>query len=261
MKTKSFMTVAVLMGSMTLGMVSCTNEDNPYPAPTFVISFEKQQLNADGFWIGDAKGNSYSYDDDWGGKTTVYTDNAYTENGVTFPVTYNLYESAYGSSDFWSGFAISNRTATTFDPMTLTPDQYNNITGKAFAGNNFCVITTYGEVIKFETGLSIKGFYYTNSAYAVNSIVNGDYYAGAKFDATDWFKCTVVGYKADGTKATVDIDLAKDGDYVKTWQWADLSSLGEITALEFQFTGSRNNYYGVLTPAYICIDDVTVEKK
>ena len=44
------------------------------------------------------------------------------------------------------------------------------------------------------------------------------------------------------------------------WQLLDLSSLGKITKIGFTFTGSRSNDYGVLTPAYICIDDVTVEK-
>ena len=140
----------------------------------------------------------------------------YNEGPVSFPVTYNLYTSAYGTSDYWSGFAISNRTATTFEAATLTPDQYNNITGKAHNGKNFC-------------------------------------------DATDWFKCTLTGEKADGTTVTKDIDLAKDGGYVNDWQLLDLSDMGAITSLSFGFSGSRSNDYGVLTPAYICIDDVTVE--
>ena len=78
-------------------------------------------------------------------------------------------------------------------------------------------------------------------------------------DATDWFKCTLIATKADGTTASVDIDLAKDGTYVSQWQLLDLSSLGKITSLGFAFTGSRSNDYGVLTPAYICLDDITVE--
>jgi len=252
--------MTALMGSAVLTMTSCSKEDNSgqQTVATSVISFEQQQLNVEGFWIGEAKGNSYSYTDDWGGKTTTYTDNAYQEAGVTFPVTYSVYESAYGTSDFWSGFAISNRTATTFDAATLTPDQYNNVTGKANSGSNFMVITTYGEKISFAKGTVVNGFYYTNSAYTANSILNGDNYSGAKFDETDWFKCTVIGTRADGSQASVDIDLAKAGLYVNDWRWADLRSLGHVVTLEFQFSGSRTNDYGVLTPAYICIDDVTI---
>ena len=259
MKTKFFGIAAIVCG-IVMSMTSCGNSHMPVnKKQTVTISFEKQKLNADGFWIGVPEGNSYSYNDDWGGTTTTYTDNVYNEGPVSFPVTYNLYTSAYGTSDYWSGFAISNRTATTFEAATLTPDQYNNITGKAHNGKNFCVITTYGEKISLGSGVVIKSLYFTNSAYTVNSILNGDNYSGAKFDATDWFKCTLTGEKADGTTVTKDIDLAKDGGYVNDWQPLDLSDMGAITSLSFGFSGSRSNDYGVLTPAYICIDDVTVE--
>lgn len=261
MRTKKLSVFAALVCGFALTLTSCDEKDNPVDGvTTATISFENQQLNADGFWIGEAKGNSYSYEDDWGGKTTTFTDNAYEEATVKFPVTYSLYESAYGTSDFWSGIAISNRTETTFSALTLTPDQYNNITGKAHSGKNFAVITTYGETIDLGEGVVIKKLFYTNSAYTVSSILNGDNYSGAPFTAADWLKCTLNVTKADGTTADVDIDLAKDGTYVADWQLLDLSSLGKITKIGFTFTGSRSNDYGVLTPAYICIDDVTVEK-
>ena len=259
MKAKFFGIAAIVCG-IVMSMTSCGSNDIPvYKKQTVTISFEGQNLNADGFWIGVPEGNSYSYDDDWGGTTTTYTDNVYKEGPVSFPVTYSLYTSAYGTSDFWSGFAISSRTATTFDAATLTPDQYNNVIGKAHSGKNFCVITTYGEKISLGSGVVIKSLYFTNSAYTVNSILNGDNYSGDKFAANDWFKCTLIGEKADGTTVSKDIDLAKDGGYVNDWQLLDLSDMGAITSLSFDFSGSRSNDWGVLTPAYICIDDVTVE--
>lgn len=259
MKAKFFGIAAIVCG-IVMSMTSCGSNDIPvYKKQTVTISFEGQNLNADGFWIGVPEGNSYSYDDDWGGTTTTYTDNVYKEGPVSFPVTYSLYTSAYGTSDFWSGFAISSRTATTFDAATLTPDQYNNVIGKAHSGKNFCVITTYGEKISLGSGVVIKSLYFTNSAYTVNSILNGDNYSGDKFAANDWFKCTLIGEKADGTTVSKDIDLAKDGGYVNDWQLLDLSDMGAITSLGFAFSGSRSNDWGVLTPAYICIDDVTVE--
>lgn len=259
MKAKFFGIAAIVCG-IVMSMTSCGSNDIPvYKKQTVTISFEGQNLNADGFWIGVPEGNSYSYDDDWDGTTTTYTDNVYKEGPVSFPVTYSLYTSAYGTSDFWSGFAISSRTATTFDAATLTPDQYNNVIGKAHSGKNFCVITTYGEKISLGSGVVIKSLYFTNSAYTVNSILNGDNYSGDKFAANDWFKCTLIGEKADGTTVSKDIDLAKDGGYVNDWQLLDLSDMGAITSLSFAFSGSRSNDWGVLTPAYICIDDVTVE--
>jgi hypothetical protein len=258
MKTNKLFLVAAIACATVF--TSCSNEDNPNPQPANkVIGFENATLNANGFWIGEATGNSYSYDDDWGGTTTTYTDNVYQEAGVTFPVSYSVYSSEWGTGDYWSGFAISNRKETTFDPLTLTPDQYNNVTGKANSGNNFCVITTYGEKIDLGEGKDIKSLYYTNSAYTVNSILNGDNYAGAKFGADDWFKCTLTAETIGGETKTIDIMLAEGTSYVNKWTKLDLSSFGRIKSLSFGFTGSRSNEYGVLTPAYICIDDVEIQ--
>ena len=265
MKTNRIFGLAAIACGFAMSMTSCGEADNPASKPaaatkSLTISFENQTLNENGFWIGDAKGNSYSYSDDWGGKTTTYTDNAYVEGPVSFPVTYNLYESAYGNSDFWSGFAISNRTETSFNAATLTPDQYNSTIGGAHSGKNFCVLTTYGEKISLgEKGAIIKGLFYTNSAYTMSSILKGDSYAGAPFEKEDWLKCTITGTKANGTTASVDIDLAKDFEFAWRWLYADLSSLGKVVTLDFAFTGSRSNDWGVLTPAYICLDDIEIE--
>lgn len=81
-----------------------------------------------------------------------------------------------------------------------------------------------------------------------------------QFDETDWFKCTVVGKDQFGSTTKVDIDLAKDGDYVKDWRYCDLSKLGKVTELSFEFSGSRTGDWGLNTPAYICIDDIQIVK-
>lgn len=234
---------------------SCSKQDNA-AEPTFsVVTFENQKLNDQGFWCGTAEGSGYSYDDGYGGVTTTYPC-VYAESGVKFNTNYSVSTWGY---DYWSGFAISSRTQTTFSEATLTPDQYNNITGKANSGEKFCVVTTYGETIDIEGGAVVKGFYFTNSAYTVEVIKNGNSYAH-KFDNTDWLTCTVVGTAADNSTKTVDIKLAENGTYVNSWQWADLSSLGKVVKLEFVFTGSDSGDYGVNTPAYICIDDMAIEK-
>lgn len=260
MKTNKLFVLAAFACGAAMTFTSCSKSDNAIipQGREVTVSFENQLLNDQGFWIGDAEGDCYSYTDDWGGKTTTYTGNAYVESVLTAPVTYNLYESAYGTSDFWSGFAISNRTATDFDMATLTPDQYNSAAGGAHTGRNFCVVTSYGETITINGGKGavVESLYFTNSAYAVNSIVNGDYYAGAPFEANDWFTCIITGTKADGSEVSVEVPLAKDGSYVSQWQKLNLTSMGKVKSLAFAFTGSRSNDYGVLTPAYICIDDV-----
>lgn len=248
MKTnKLFLMVAIAGATFT----SCSKQDNPVtptqPAET-VISFENQTLNADGFWCGDETGTEF---DNWGSKGYACI---YVEQGVTFNTNYTP------SWASWMGYAISSRTETTFANATMTPDQFNNITGRAHTGKNFCVVQTYGETINLSEPAVVRGFWYTNNAWTVYAILNGDGMTPGKFDTTDWLKCTVTGTTASGTTATVDIDLAKEGTYVQDWQWADLSALGKVVSLSFSFTGSKNNDYGLTTPAYMCIDDLTLVK-
>ena len=248
MKTNRFFGLAALACGFAMSFTSCSNVDTP-SAPTepksVTISFEGATLNADGYWCGDETGTKF---DNWGSDAYACL---YKEAGVSFPVNYTP---AWGS---WSGFAISNRTATTY--ATLNPDQFNNITGTAKSGKNFCIVQTYGESIEFEQAVTIKGFWYTNNAWTVDAILNGDGMTPGKFEAGDWLKCTITVTKADDTTATVDIMLAKDGDYVKDWQYANLSSLGKVKGLSFAFDGTKKNDYGLTTPAYMCVDDIEIE--
>jgi hypothetical protein len=246
MKTNKLFGLAVLVCGFALSFTSCENEDNPVGGKkTDTISFEGATLNDAGYWCGNESGTKF---DNWGSDAYACS---YQEQGVTFPVNYTP---AWAS---WSGFAVSNRTATTF--AAITPDQFNSIVGKAKSGNNFCLVYTFGEAIDFGKAVSLKGFWYTNEAWAVDAILKGDGMTPGKFETSDWFKCTVTGTKADGTTKDVEIYLAKDGDYVKDWQYCDLSAMGEVKSLSFSFDSTKKNAGGVTTPTYMCIDDIVFE--
>lgn len=249
MKTNKFFLVAAVV--CTAVFTSCSQEDNPTPQPVKkVISFENATLNADGYFCGDETGTPF---DNYG--STGYACQ-YQELGATFPVNYTP---AWYS---WSGFAISNRTATTF--ASLTPDQFNNVTGKAKSGKNFCVVYPWAESIEFDKAVTLKGFWYTNSSYTANAYENGDGLTPGKFGADDWFKCILYPIPANGSLsgARYEIDLAMDGDYVKEWKYCDLSKVDafkNISSISFGFDGTRKNDYGLTTPTYICIDDIEIE--
>ena len=87
----------------------------------------------------------------------------------------------------------------------------------------------------------------------------GDGMSPGKFEKDDWLKCTVTATLADGTTKDVEIYLAKDGDYVKDWQFCDFQSLENVTSLSFAFDSTKKNDYGVTTPTYMCIDDIEFE--
>ncbi|MBR4602866.1 MAG: DUF4465 domain-containing protein, partial [Prevotella sp.] len=166
--------------------------------------------------------------------------------------------SSYGFS--FMDFGISNRTATGFSATNLTIDQFNNVTGKAHSGKQFAVV--YGQAatitVSNTKGVNVKGFFFTNSSYLVNSVENGDDYAKKFETGKDYFKVTVT---ADNGKS-VDFypaDYRTGVTVVKDWKWLDLSSLGRVKVLTFTFDGTDKGSWGLNTPSYVCIDDLTYE--
>lgn len=251
MRTKQFyLAAATLVCGAAMMLTSCDKVDNPAPSTKIVtVSFEKADLGDTGYWIGDTNGTAF---DNWGTPGYACT---YTESVLTFNTSYTP---AWAS---WMGYAITSNTGTSFSRADFASSQLNNVVGGAHVGKNYCVVQTYGETIdvNVDGGAVVRSFYYTNSAYAEDAMLNGDGMTEGVFGAEDWLTCTVTGTHADGTKSSVDIELAKNGSYVKEWKMADLSSLGKVTQLSFVFTGSKNNEYGLTTPAYMCVDDITLE--
>jgi hypothetical protein len=261
MKTNKFFGLAAIVCGFALSFTSCSKEDNPIgdisdiipETEEYLISFEKQSLNADGYWCGDESGTPF---ENWG--ATGYSC-FYTESDTKFTANYTPEWAT------WTGFAISNRTATTFNSATMTPDQFNCIAGGAHGGDNFCVVYPFGESIDFEVPVTLKGFWYTNNAWTVDAILNGDGMSPGKFEADDWLSCYLTPTPADGSLggARYEISLAKGSDYVKEWKYCDLSDVAafkNISSISFGFGGSKANDYGLTTPTYICIDDMVIEK-
>lgn len=254
MKTKKIFALAAIVCGFALSFTSCGEEDNPVGGKTIMtISFENATLNADGIWCGDETGTKF---DNWGSEAFACS---YTENGVTFPVNYTP---AWAS---WTGFGVSSRTATTFSSETMATDQFNCIAGGAKSGKNFCVVYPFGEEIEFGGAVTLKGFWITNDAWTVDAILNGDGMSPGKFEQEDFLKCVIYPTPADGSLsgARIEIDLAKDGDYIKDWQYIDLAGIDafeNIKSISIAFEGSKKNDWGLTTPTYACIDDIVIEK-
>ena len=256
MKTNKFFALATIVCGFAMSMTSCNEKDNPVDGgkTAATIGFEGATLNAQGFWCGEVNDNGI--DNGWGGMAYPCV---YKESGAEFNTTFSV--------TYWSGYAISNRTQTGFAYGDYTPegmpDQFNNVTGKAHGGKNFCVVQTYGETINLN-GATVKGFWYTNSSYTADAYVNGDGMTPGKFEADDWFRCVLYPTPVEGVGgAHYEIYLAKDGDYVKDWQYCDLSNVDafkNVKSISFAFEGTKANDWGVTTPAYICIDDIEIEK-
>jgi len=178
----------------------------------------------------------------------------------------NNYNADWGS---WDGFSYSNIT----DSATQGPaTQYQAIAGGGQGGSATYAVAYVGwtspPVITLATPGVVGALYVTNSSYAYYSMLNGDAFAkkfgGQSGNDRDWFVLTITGRNTKGAATgQVDFYLAdyrsadNSNDYiVDTWEYVDLTSLGEVSSLEFSLNSSDVGDWGMNTPASFAIDTV-----
>ncbi len=182
------------------------------------------------------------------------------------------FQNSYNPDWFsWSGWAYSSVSD------NVTPgwfNQYSAITGMGFGDSgNYGVGYPYPvSIIDFADQKShvVKGFMVTNSTYAALSMEHGDDFAkkfgGAEGSDPDYFKLSVWGLKDSLSTDSIEYYLADyrfedpEKDYmIKTWQWVDVSSLGEVDSLMFALSSSDTGDWGMNTPGFFCVDNLIVE--
>lgn len=207
-------------------------------------TFDDVALGSAGYWQGES-GDNEMYSGGW--------------------MFYNYYMPGY----FWGGFTASNHTDLSQSGLDA---QYTAATGAGYDGS-----TQYG--VAYAMGVqcdvhaadgqahTVTGCYVTNNLWAYQNIHDGDAtataFGGPTGNDPDWFKLTATGKNASGqTIGTTEFYLAdyrfanNDEDYVlNTWEWFDLSSLGAVHTISFSLSSSKNDSYGMITPAYFCIED------
>ncbi|HHO58726.1 MAG TPA: DUF4465 domain-containing protein [Thiotrichales bacterium] len=163
----------------------------------------------------------------------------------------------FGGVCYWNGFTYSNTTDTTTAGFG---NQYSAITGSGVNGSSNYGVANPGFTpsrVDFAGATLVDGAYFTNTTYAYLSMLNGDQFA-KKFEAGDFFTLTVSGLdNTDTVTASLDISLADGVNLLDSWLWTDLSSLGSVYALEFTLSSSDVGAYGMNTPAYFAMDDLT----
>lgn len=159
---------------------------------------------------------------------------------------------------YYYGFVVSNDTRTEFKDWH---DAYRVVGGKPYSGTNYAVFTpSYigADRVKLASGKAeqLQRMYVNNTLYVENAIVNGDGMTEGAFTKDDWFMLRIFGWNGSAKTDSIDFYLAKDGKYVKEWTPISLKKLGKVTELSFSLTSSRNNDYGMTTPAYFAVENV-----
>ena len=189
---------------------------------------------------------------------------SWEEWGTTYNQTHLTDESGIFSFDCVSGpWGISNG----FEFSNLTSGENSAVTKKGvksstYITSNLDSYSTKDVAIRFNeekinatNGYIVTGLYVTNCTYAYNSMTTGDDFS-KKFETGDWFKLTI--YNKNKTKK-VEVLLADGTNILNEWKWVDLSSLGETSELKFELSSSDTGDWGMNTPAYFCLDGITLE--
>jgi hypothetical protein len=180
------------------------------------------------------------------------------------------------SWSYWDNFSYSNKTNTGDSGLAGQFTAYSgNAAGGGAAGSANYAIAYVGfwgwlpQVVASEEQ-TFAGACFTNNAWAYHSMVDGDgvskKFGGESGTDADWFKLTIHGLddSLERTGSSVDFYLAdyrfadSAADYiVKDWTWVDLTSLGPVGGLEFTLSSSDVGGWGMNTPSYFAMDNLT----
>jgi hypothetical protein len=200
------------------------------------------------------------------GSTLPAEANGFEDGNLLLPNDYNpMFNS-------WLGWAISATTDVT------TPGFMNDlsaITGGGVEGSTTYAISYAPAESKINftgdaIGAQVEGVYITNSTYAYLSMRDGDGFAkkfgGETGNDPDYFLLQIQAYLdgqlQDNSIAFYLADYRFEDnsqDYiVDEWTYVDLTVLGDADSLRFSLISTDIGSYGMNTPAYFCIDNLTI---
>ena len=165
---------------------------------------------------------------------------------------------AYGDGMFWGGgVVISNYVC-----ADLTHDSYEyQLEVPVSDGSRNFAVANSGAYIYFKDGTPrrILSLSYAPTTYVLAVEKNGNAYARALNRADDYLKVIATGYVGTTATATVDLYLTRDGVQQEGWQTASLAALGAVSKVIFTFEGSDAGDWGLNTPTYVALDNITVQ--
>ncbi len=212
-------------------------------------NFQDNALPADSFWVA---------------SDTSFGSGGFQSSGLFFASTWN---DAFGG--YWEkGFALSSKSDSVTSGFT---NQFSSRPGSGFLSDKYAV--SYGRsVIRRTSGQAFRplSMRITNSTYAANSMRDGDAFSkkfgGNSGNDPDYFRVIFRAY-AQGIPLPdslvfylADYRFADNTqDYiVSTWLSLDLTSLGSsVDSLVSRLESTDNGTFGMNTPAYFAIDDVS----
>ena len=243
-----------------------------------VLTFEDSDAKFDAYKLYDNSVNISKWSDliddkQYGGK--LLYGNSIDTNDYTWYDQNNTELTHSFFNVYWAGgHAISNYVNASFEGKSY--DSQLEIPIAAHSGSNFVVhygyldgynsTLGYGaaiQKIEFADGVErvVESMYVTNTNYFLNSVTYGDGFNAAA-NASTWINLVIFGYNSEGEEVgKISVPLVATGKQIlMEWKRVDLTSLGKVFALGFNFEASADQCgdWGLNTPAYFAYDDVVV---
>ena len=236
-----------------------------------------RQLNLNNFELADGIETA-------GGK---YWKNTYEDEGahITSQI-FKFSHTAMSDYKFWDGFTVSNSSDNSKQSNWID-NQWSSVAKGGYDGEGQPFVvgyaaefmrpdkgefseTRYTNWVKIDDNThryKAAGVYVSNNTWTYYCMKEGSAPA-RKFGQGDYLMLSAYGVTEDNTITDpVDFYLAdyrseNSSEWVinDSWQWMDLSPLGEIKYIIFKLKTSDTGIYGSNTAMYFCLDKLTVEK-
>ena len=236
------------------------------------LTFEDADYRGSGNVVGEMNWSSLIDSPEYMG-TLLYEDGAstymwYDENNTEL-VWDGFVDSGMGQAYWSGGAAVSNY----YEPDFGQCDYQRQLSiPLAASSNQFIVVFSSVNMNDYPSYCHCSPFYFAddkarviesidviNTAYALNSLTNGDNFASAATDESQ-FVVHFEGTHEDGTTSEVTFLLANGRNFVTDWTTVDLTPLGEVKSLRTYVTGSSDleSDWGLCTPGYVALDNIKV---
>lgn len=195
---------------------------------------------------------------------------------------FSIIHNCISDYDYWYGFTVSNSADNSYQSNTMLY-QYSNMAkggillnedgsiktndfGAPVSGQSMPYLVGYPKSeITFNTGKSYElvGAYFTLNTYTFYSILYGDSFSRAFTDG-DLLTLTIHGVDSEENEKSLEITLAsfENGclNAATNWKYVDLSCLGVVDEIYFTMNSTDSGQYGMNTPAYFCLDKLSVKE-
>ena len=248
-----------------------TFEDEDAKFTPYTLDYANKTISKWSDLVDDAQyGGTLTYNN-YGEATYYWYDENNTEIEHSFTTPY------WGGGHAISDFVIENYETLPNGYYGWYELQFATPIGGHNNSKNFCVHNGYQDDYNSQiyggklAWFSFKGgkeqvvdhMFVTNTCYVLNSLMYGDGFNSPATDDT-WVKIVAYGYNANEEEevGTSEFYLCNTGRrFVTDWQKWDLSSLGKVNKIVFNFAASDDQIgsYGLNCPAYFAYDDVAVQ--